>query len=53
MVEAATGTGKTFAYLIAALRQSINEKTCVIVTTKTKQLQDQILTKDIPFLKEI
>ncbi|ROR03494.1 ATP-dependent DNA helicase [Desulfosoma caldarium] len=46
VVEAGTGTGKTFAYLIPALLSG--RKT--VVSTATKALQDQILDQDIPFL---
>ena len=45
--EAATGTGKTLAYLIPALRSG---KT-VVVSTGTKALQEQLFHKDIPFLE--
>ncbi|MFQ5741154.1 MAG: ATP-dependent DNA helicase, partial [Acidobacteriota bacterium] len=46
-VEAGTGTGKTLAYLIPAL---FSQKR-VIVSTATKNLQDQLFLKDIPFLR--
>ena len=45
-VEAGTGTGKTLAYLIPALFSY--QRT--IVSTATKNLQDQIFSKDIPFI---
>ena len=45
--EAATGTGKTLAYLIPALRS----KKRVIISTGTKALQEQLFHKDIPFLQ--
>lgn len=48
VVEAATGTGKTLAYLVPALRSG---KT-VVVSTGTKALQEQLFFKDIPFLTE-
>ncbi len=48
LVEAATGTGKTWAYLIPAILSG--EK--VIVSTGTKTLQDQLFFKDLPFLKK-
>ncbi|GHG02704.1 ATP-dependent DNA helicase [Thalassotalea marina] len=48
VVEAGTGTGKTFAYLIPAL---LSEKK-VIVSTGTKNLQEQLFHKDIPLLKQ-
>lgn len=46
IVEAATGTGKTLAYLIPALRSGKR----VVVSTGTKALQEQLFHKDIPFL---
>jgi ATP-dependent DNA helicase DinG len=49
VVEAATGTGKTLAYLIPAI---LSGKT-VIVSTATKALQEQIFHRDIPFLKKL
>ena len=48
IVEAGTGTGKTFAYLIPA----VESRRRVVVTTATKALQEQLIEKDIPFLKE-
>ncbi len=48
MVEAGTGTGKTFAYLIPAIASGRR----VIVSTGTRNLQDQIARKDLPFLAE-
>jgi ATP-dependent DNA helicase DinG len=47
LVEAGTGTGKTWAYLIPAILSGKK----VIVSTGTKTLQDQILDHDIPILK--
>ena len=48
IIEAGTGTGKTLAYLIPAVLSQ--KKT--IISTGTKTLQDQLLDKDIPFLKK-
>ena len=48
MVEAGTGTGKTFAYLIPILESGRR----VIVSTGTRNLQDQIFRKDVPFLRD-
>jgi len=48
IVEAGTGTGKTLAYLVPALATGRR----VIVSTGTRNLQDQIYTKDLPFLRE-
>ncbi|MBI4466990.1 MAG: ATP-dependent DNA helicase [Acidobacteria bacterium] len=47
-VEAGTGTGKTLAYLIPALRSGRR----VIISTGTKNLQEQLFFKDIPFLQK-
>lgn len=47
-VEAGTGTGKTLSYLIPALLAGKR----VIVSTATKNLQEQIFFRDIPFLRE-
>ena len=44
LVEAGTGTGKTLAYLIPALLSGRR----VLISTGTKTLQEQILSKDIP-----
>ena len=48
MVEAATGTGKTLAYLVPAVAAGRR----VIVSTGTRNLQDQIYEKDVPFLRD-
>lgn len=47
-VEAGTGTGKTLAYLLPA----ILSKKRVIISTATKNLQEQLFLKDIPFLEK-
>ncbi|MCA1937972.1 MAG: ATP-dependent DNA helicase [Dechloromonas sp.] len=49
IAEAGTGTGKTFAYLVPALKS--NSK--VIVSTGTKTLQDQLFNKDLPTVRDI
>ncbi|GAA5106592.1 ATP-dependent DNA helicase [Orbus sasakiae] len=48
VVEAGTGTGKTFAYLVPALRSDKK----VIISTGSKNLQDQLYTKDLPIIKK-
>ncbi|MFY9584056.1 MAG: helicase C-terminal domain-containing protein [Candidatus Acidiferrales bacterium] len=48
LVEAGTGTGKTMAYLIPAIRSGRR----VVVSTATKSLQEQLFTKDVPFLQK-
>jgi ATP-dependent DNA helicase DinG len=47
VVEAGTGVGKTFAYLIPAMLSGDR----VLISTATKTLQDQLYLRDIPFLK--
>jgi ATP-dependent DNA helicase DinG len=49
IVEAGTGTGKTFAYLVPALRSGKR----VIVSTGTKTLQDQLFHRDLPRVREV
>lgn len=53
IVEAGTGTGKTLAYLIPAINESIRTKKRIIISTGTKNLQEQLMQKDIPFLQKI
>jgi ATP-dependent DNA helicase DinG len=48
VVEAGTGTGKTFAYLVPALRSDKK----VIISTGSKNLQDQLFTKDLPLIRK-
>ena len=49
IVEAGTGTGKTLAYLLPALRTGQR----VIISTGTKALQDQLYFRDVPFLETL
>ena len=53
IVEAGTGTGKTLAYLIPAINESHRTKKRIIISTGTKNLQEQLMEKDIPFLQKI
>src|ERR1700712_3797351 len=53
IAEAGTGTGKTLAYLLPALRRARNEKQRIIISTGTKNLQEQLYFKDIPFLESL
>ncbi|GAB1234649.1 ATP-dependent DNA helicase [Ferrigenium sp. UT5] len=48
VVEAGTGTGKTFAYLVPALLAGGK----VVVSTGTKNLQDQLFQKDLPMVRD-
>ena len=48
IVEAGTGTGKTLAYLVPALLSGKR----IVVSTGTKNLQEQLYFKDVPFLQQ-
>ncbi len=48
LIEAGTGTGKTLAYLVPAIRSGRR----VVISTATKSLQEQLFEKDIPFLRK-
>jgi DNA polymerase-3 subunit epsilon/ATP-dependent DNA helicase DinG len=50
LVEAGTGTGKSFAYLVPSAYWSIKNNKRVLVSTNTINLQDQLIKKDIPDL---
>ena len=52
IVEAGTGVGKSFAYLAPAIRYAVSASGRVIISTHTINLQEQLLKRDIPFLKK-
>jgi ATP-dependent DNA helicase DinG len=52
VVEAGTGVGKSFAYLVPAIQASDKGKK-VVISTHTIALQEQLLNKDIPFLRAV
>jgi ATP-dependent DNA helicase DinG len=51
IVEAGTGVGKSFAYLVPAAMFAVQNNTRVVVSTNTINLQDQLIKKDIPDLQ--
>ncbi|MFP6581966.1 MAG: helicase C-terminal domain-containing protein [Candidatus Hydrogenedentota bacterium] len=51
VIEAPTGVGKTLAYLIPAVRWALQNKERVVISTRTINLQEQIIAKDIPLLQ--
>src|SRR5919107_5698789 len=53
IVEAGTGTGKTLAYLVPAVAAALCGRGRVIISTGTKNLQEQLMEKDIPFLQNV
>ncbi len=48
MIEAGTGTGKSFAYLVPAAQWAVQNGQRVVVSTNTINLQEQLLRKDVP-----
>src|SRR5882672_3763711 len=53
IVEAGTGTGKTLAYLVPAIAAACGSGARIVISTGTKNLQEQLMEKDIPFLQEV
>jgi predicted DnaQ family exonuclease/DinG family helicase len=52
LVEAGTGVGKSLAYLIPAIFHSNSHNTKVVISSNTKNLQEQLFYKDLPTVKE-
>ena len=53
VVEAGTGVGKSFAYLVGAIDRVLQKQGKVLVSTYTITLQQQLINKDVPFLADI
>ncbi len=53
LIEAGTGVGKSLAYLVPAALYALRNGTRVVVSTNTIALQEQLLGKDVPTLREI
>src|SRR2546430_17654557 len=53
LVEAGTGVGKSFAYLLPAIDFAVKNKKRVVISTHTISLQEQLIDKDIPLLQSI
>src|SRR5690349_4250913 len=53
LVEAGTGVGKSFAYLLPAIDFAVKNKKRVVISTHTIALQEQLIEKDIPLLRSI
>src|ERR1700679_2378587 len=53
LVEAGTGVGKSFAYLLPAIDYAVRKKKRVIISTHTISLQEQLIEKDIPLLRAV
>ena len=52
VVEAGTGTGKSLAYLVPSIARAVRHRERVVVSTNTHTLQEQLMTKDLPALRE-
>jgi ATP-dependent DNA helicase DinG len=52
-VEAGTGVGKSFAYLLPAIRRVVEHDERVVISTHTISLQEQLIEKDIPLLRAV
>src|SRR5687768_10975968 len=53
LVEAGTGVGKSFAYLLPAIDYAVKHKKRVVISTHTINLQEQLIDKDIPLLQSV
>lgn len=53
LVEAGTGVGKSFAYLLPAIERVTKHRDRVVISTHTIALQEQLIEKDIPFLSSV
>ena len=53
IVEAGTGTGKTIAYLLPTLLYALENNLKLIISTNTINLQEQLISKDIPLIEKI
>ena len=53
MIEAGTGTGKTLSYLIPSILWAIGNSERILISTNTINLQEQLINKDLPLLREI
>jgi Rad3-related DNA helicase/DNA polymerase III epsilon subunit-like protein len=52
VVEAGTGTGKSLAYLVPSIARAVRHNERVVVSTNTHTLQEQLMVKDLPGLRE-
>lgn len=51
VIEAPTGVGKTMAYLLPAIRWAVSNKERIVISTRTINLQEQIIGHDLPLLR--
>lgn len=53
IVEAPTGVGKTMAYLVPSILEAVSNERKAVISTHTKNLQDQLLHNDIPLARRL
>src|SRR5690348_6589804 len=53
LVEAGTGVGKSFAYLLPAIEFAVMNKKRVFISTHTISIQEQLIDKDIPLIQSV
>ena len=53
LVEAGTGTGKSYAYLVPLILWAVENGKKVLIATHTKALQQQLVERDLPFLRDL
>jgi ATP-dependent DNA helicase DinG len=53
LVEAGTGVGKSFAYLLPAIDYAVKNKKRIVISTHTISLQEQLIEKDIPLIQSV
>ncbi|MBM7569853.1 ATP-dependent DNA helicase DinG [Aquibacillus albus] len=53
LIEAETGTGKSLAYLVPAIYESVSNKKRIVISTHLTQLQAQLFEKEIPLIKKL
>jgi ATP-dependent DNA helicase DinG len=53
LVEAGTGVGKSFAYLLPAIDFAVKHKKRIVISTHTISLQEQLIEKDIPLIRSV
>src|SRR6266436_3777779 len=53
LVEAGTGVGKSFAYLVPAIDFAVRNKKRIVISTHTISLQEQLIEKDIPLIQSV
>src|ERR1700688_4803038 len=53
LVEAGTGVGKSFAYLLPAIDYAVKNHKRIVISTHTISLQEQLIEKDIPLIQSV